>query len=344
MKAYQFTKWQKKAEIRDVPVPEPKAGEVLIKVGGSGACHSDLHVMEWPEGQLPWKLPFTLGHETAGWVEKLGAGATGFDKGDAVLVYGPWGCGHCKPCRLGRENYCDAAATLPSSGGGLGTDGGHAEFMIVPSTRLLVPLGDLEPAYAAPLADAALTPYHAITHVRDRLTPDSSVLVIGAGGLGHMAIELLHQTTGVRIIATDLSADKLEIAKSSGADEVILSGEKTAEQVRELTHGAGVQAVFDVVGADSTMQLGAASLKAEGVLTIIGLAMGTYGVNFFTVPYGATVRTTYWGTAPELMEIVELAQARKIKARVQKFPLDQVGEVYDKLAKGEIDGRAVIVP
>lgn len=108
------------AELRETQVPEPGPGEVLVKIGGAGACHSDLHLMDWPEGQMPWKLPFTLGHENAGWVEDVGAGVSSVRKGEAVLVYGSWGCGRCRPCRLGRENYCERAAELGTLGGGLG--------------------------------------------------------------------------------------------------------------------------------------------------------------------------------------------------------------------------------
>lgn len=143
------------AQIRDVPKPSPGPGQVLIKIGGAGVCHSDLHVMEEELGFVP---PFTLGHENAGWIAALGQGVTGFKEGDAVAVYGPWGCGHCHACQLSMENYCENWAQVDGFGGGLGLDGGMAEYMLVPSARLLVPLGDRSPAKAAPLSDAALTP------------------------------------------------------------------------------------------------------------------------------------------------------------------------------------------
>ena len=162
MKAFRLIQWGQPARLVEIPAPEPGPGQVLLRVAAAGACHSDLHLMEWPQGQLPWPLPFTLGHENAGRVEEVGPGAEGLRKGDGVLVYGPWGCGRCRPCRLGRENYCERAAEIGAAGGGLGRDGGMAEFMLVPSSRLLVPLGALDPAQAAPLTDAALTPYHAI--------------------------------------------------------------------------------------------------------------------------------------------------------------------------------------
>src|SRR5690606_30334705 len=152
-----------------IPVPEPGPGQVLIKVAGAGVCHSDLHVLE---GAFPFEGPFTLGHENAGWIDKLGAGVEGLKEGDPVLVYGPWGCGRCHSCQRSAENYCENHASIPTMGGGLGSDGGMAEFMLVPSARLLVPLGDLDPVKSAPLTDAALTPYHAIKAALPSLTPD----------------------------------------------------------------------------------------------------------------------------------------------------------------------------
>ncbi|HTC58346.1 MAG TPA: alcohol dehydrogenase catalytic domain-containing protein, partial [Candidatus Sulfotelmatobacter sp.] len=157
MRAFQFVELQKPAELREVPVPEPGPGEVLIKIGGAGACHSDLHILETPANTPGMPLPFTLGHENAGWVEKLGSGATGFAVGDPVIVYGPWGCGSCTNCRVGMENYCESP--VKTRAGGLGRDGGMANYMIVPSTRFLLPLGTLDPREAAPLTDAALTSY-----------------------------------------------------------------------------------------------------------------------------------------------------------------------------------------
>ena len=204
MKAYQLVEWRQPPELREVDVPEPGPGEVLIKVGGAGACHSDLHVMEWPAGFLPYELPFTLGHENAGWVEAVGPGVKRLDVGEAVAVYGPWGCGRCRPCRMTLETLCEHASEFRAAGGGLGRDGGMAEYMLVPDARLLVPLGDLDPRDAAPLSDAALTPYHAIKLALAKLVPGSSAVVIGVGGLGHMAVQLLRALSPARVIATDI--------------------------------------------------------------------------------------------------------------------------------------------
>ena len=139
MHALQLTAWKHEPELRDVADPEPGPGEVVVRIGGAGACHSDLHLMhDFEGGILPWGPPFTLGHENAGWIETLGAGVRGLEVGMPVAVYGPWGCGHCSRCRLGMENYCENAAAIGAAGGGLGLDGGMAARMLVPNARHLV--------------------------------------------------------------------------------------------------------------------------------------------------------------------------------------------------------------
>lgn len=343
MKALRLTTFGRPPELCEVAVPEPGPGQVLIKIGGAGACHSDLHLMDWPEGQLPWKLPYTLGHENAGWVERLGAGVTSVRKGDAVLVYGPWGCGSCRACRLSRENYCEHASEIVVFGGGLGLDGGMAEYMLVPSARLLIPIGDLDPVRAAPLADAALTPYHAIAKSRDRLYPGSTAVVIGVGGLGQMGVQLLKATTGARVVAVDTDPRKLETARMLGADIIVRADADAAVTIRKQT-GTGADLVLDMVGAEATLALAAKSLRPEGRLVIIGLALGTLPVSFFGLPYGAEVATSYWGTATELLDLVALARQGKINLDVETFPLDQATQAYDRLRRGEIRGRAVITP
>src|SRR5688500_10852548 len=155
MQSVRFVGVGRPAQIQEVPKASPGPGQVLIKIGGAGVCHSDLHVME---DDLGFEPPFTLGHENAGWVAELGEGVAGFKEGDAVAVYGPWGCGRCHSCQLSMENYCEHWAELGTFGGGLGSGGGLADCMLVPSARPRVQLGDLRPGKAAPLSDAALTP------------------------------------------------------------------------------------------------------------------------------------------------------------------------------------------
>ncbi|MEJ8653461.1 NAD(P)-dependent alcohol dehydrogenase [Streptomyces sp. MS1.AVA.3] len=343
MRAFQLVQAQKPPELREVPVPDPGPGQVLVKVGGAGACHSDLHLMEAPAERLP-KLPFTIGHENAGWVEKLGPGATGFASGDPVMVYGPWGCGTCASCRVGMENYCEISGGL--GGGGLaGPDGGMAPYMLVPATRFLIPLGALDPRDAAPLTDAGLTSYHAVKRSLHLLGPGSTAVVIGVGGLGQMAIQILRALSATAtVVAVDTAADKLETAKRMGADEVLLSGEEAVTRIKDMTGQQGAQLVLDMVGIDPTLRMAGQVARVLGHLTIVGLGGGALPVNFSNPPHECSVTSPYWGSLPELMEVITLAQQQKIKMLVEHFPLERANEAYRLLHDGKIQGRAVITP
>jgi alcohol dehydrogenase, propanol-preferring len=345
MRALRLVDWKHGPEFVDVGDPEPGPGEVRIRIGGAGACHSDLHLMyDFEGGLLPWGPPFTLGHENAGWIDALGPGASEVQVGDAVAVYGPWGCGSCHRCVRGLENYCVHQSELLAAGGGLGTDGGMAEYMVVPDARYLVPLGDLDPIDAAPLTDAALTPYHAIKRSLPLLVPGSTAVVIGAGGLGHMAVQILGALSPARIVAVDREPQALVLARDVGAQETVLMGADATEQVRQSTAGIGADLVLDFVGVDETLRFGAAVARSLGHLTLVGIGGGTLPLGFFTVPYELSVATTYWGSIPELFEVIALAQAGKIRARVQRFSLDDAPLAYEQMRAGELHGRAVVVP
>jgi alcohol dehydrogenase, propanol-preferring len=345
MKALQLTAWKSEPELRDVSVPEPGPGEVVVRIGGAGACHSDLHLMhDFVDGMLPWGPPFTLGHENAGWIEALGAGVAGLEVGEAVAVYGPWGCGRCHRCRSGIENYCERQAEIGAMGGGLGLDGGMAPYMLVPSARWLVPLGDLDPVAAAPLTDAGLTPYHAIKRSLPLLTPGSTAVIVGLGGLGHLAIQIVRELSPGSVIAVDQRKEALARAAELGADHTVVAGDGAVEQLRDLAHGRGVDVFVDLVGADETLALGAAVTRPLGHLTIVGLAGGTLPVSFFGIGYEVSVATTYWGTVPELIEVVALAKAGRIRAHVQTFTLEHAMDAYAAMRAGTLEGRAVIVP
>ncbi|MCB1026450.1 MAG: NAD(P)-dependent alcohol dehydrogenase [Microthrixaceae bacterium] len=346
MQALQLTQWQHPPELREVPDPEPGPGQLVIKVGGAGACHSDLHLMDdFVEGMVPFELPFTLGHETAGWVDALGDGVTGLEVGQGVAVYGPWGCGRCRRCRVGMENYCVHQPELGAAGGGLGLNGGMASRMLVPDARLVVPLGDLDPAEAAPLTDAALTPYHAILRSMPLLGAGSTAVVVGAGGgLGHMAVSILEALTPTTIIAVDRNESALSLATGRGAAHGVLMGDSAAAEIQSITGAVGATLVLDLVGNDATLALGAAVVGSLGHLTVVGIGGGSLPVGFFTVPYEASVATTYWGSVTELMDVIQLAQQGVIAAQVTRFPLSEGAEVYARLRDGKVRGRAVVVP
>ena len=343
MRAVRFAGVGRPAQITDVPKPSPGPGQILLKIGGAGVCHSDLHVMEEDFGFEP---PFTLGHENAGWVAELGAGVTGFKEGDAVAVYGPWGCGRCHACQRSMENYCENWAEIRGFGGGLGLDGGMADYMLVPAARLLVPLGDLSPAKAAPLSDAALTPYHAIIRALPQLNADSTVAVIGVGGLGHMAIQLLRVLAPVRIVAADVDDRKLEQAKELGAHDIVNNRDApaAAERIRQITGPRGAGLVLDCVGVQPTIDLGATLLGRNSVWTIVGLGGGRHDFHHGSTPYGCTVSIPYWGSRVELMEVIAMARNDRIHAETAEFPLEQAVTVYEKLKAGQITGRAVLTP
>ena len=343
MQAVRFVGVGRPPGIEDVPRPSPGPGQVVIKIGGAGVCHSDLHIMEEDLGFTP---PFTLGHENAGWVAALGQGVTAFKEGDPVAVYGPWGCGHCHACQLSMENYCENWAQMDGFGGGLGLDGGMAEYMLVPNARLLVPLGSLSPAKAAPLGDAALTPYHAIKRAMPHLHAGSTVVVLGIGGLGHMAIQLLRLLAPVRIVAADVDDARLEQAKTLGADDAVNNRdpEGAAEAIGKIAGPRGAALVLDCVGVQPTLDLGAKLLGRNSIWTIVGLGGGHHDFHHGSTPYGTSISIPYWGSRVELMEVIAMAQDGRIHAEITEFPLGKAADVYRKLKAGQVQGRAVLVP
>lgn len=331
-------------EVITAPRPEPGPGEVLVKVGAAGVCHSDLHIMEAPAGAFP--LPMTLGHENAGWVDALGPGVTAWTKGDAVAVYGILGCGTCLACLRGRDNEC---RTVPVGGIGISRDGGMAEYVSVPARQLL-PLDGLDVAQAAPLTDAALTPYHAIALAREVLRPGTTCVVIGVGGLGHMAIQILAATTAVRVIAVDTSPDALELANRTGAHHTVRSDARAAAAIRELVGPGpgGAEAVFDFVAVDQTLALAASVVSTGGRLLLVGLGGGRLGirpgVGNIGIPMETRVVVPFWGTRAELAEVLALARAGRIRAHVETFSLTDAPAAYEKMRAGRLRGRAVITP
>lgn len=346
MRALQVTKWHSDPELVEVDQPSPGPGQVVVKVGGAGACHSDLHILGELGDLAPWPLPFTLGHENAGWVHEVGAGVTSVHPGDAVAVYGAWGCGTCSRCQVGVDNYCEnpMGAPVPGGGCGLGTDGGMAEYLLIPDARHLVPLPPgLTPAEAAPLTDAGLTPYHAIRRSWPKLDPTSTAVVIGIGGLGHMAVQILKATSAARVIAVDTRKEALELALTLGADEAI-DGTDAATEIRRVTGGRGADLVLDCVGADATMAAAAAMARTLGDVTVIGIAGGTLGFNFFAVPYEVSFQSVYWGSRPELIEVLDLAARGRLRPVTTTYSMDRAAEAYRDLAAGQVTGRAVIVP
>ncbi|MGO3885476.1 MAG: NAD(P)-dependent alcohol dehydrogenase, partial [Mycetocola sp.] len=334
-------------EIQDVPVPDIAPDEVLIKVAAAGLCHSDLHILEMDE---TW--PFfgnTIGHEAAGHVAALGSDVTGLNEGDAVLVSVVWFCGHCRNCIEGRTNVCqvNGSRTLFPQTPGIGPDGGMAEYMKVKAIHV-DRIGDLDPISAAPLADAATTPMRAINSARHLLTPNSTVVLIAVGGLGHLGLQILKATTGARIIALDTDDSKLEIARKHGADIVLRSDGAAAEAILEATNGAGADVVFDFVGVQPTVTLARSVVAAGGAIRLVGLGGGSFEFAADTsaevLPWGVDVQRSYGGTHQDQLEVIALAQQGKLSVETVRYDLNDFHTAFDDLHHGRVPGRAVLVP
>jgi propanol-preferring alcohol dehydrogenase len=273
-------------------------------------------------------------------VDAIGPGVTGVREGQAQAVYFPWGCGHCGRCAHGSENICESQFTGP----GAGAPGGMADYILVDDVRHLVPLGELDPVAVAPLMCAGLTTYHAIRDSLARLTPGTAIVLIGIGGLGHIAIQILRSLSAARIIAVDNHPDKLRHALELGAHDAVMSDPEAAAKIRDITNGLGAAVVLDMVGTDGTLALGVKILARRGDLKIIGVAGGTLPVRFHEMPRDASVSVPYAGTLPELYEVLELAKSGLIKPDIEQVTFANVLDAYERLEHGRLRGRAVLVP
>ncbi len=337
MTAFRMIEWERPPEYQDIPVPDPGPGDVRVRMAGVGLCHTDIHFLHARPGAFPYDPPFTLGHENGGWVDDVGAGVTDLDAGTAVLVgLGPK-CWRCFNCLSGRDNIC----TNRASGRGWGQDGGLAEYLVVPR-RELVPLTTLDPRVVGPLADAGVTPYHAVRKVAPKLSAPSTAILIGAGGLGGYAIQYLKLFSVARVIAVDTAPHRLVRARELGADEIVESSDDVSEVLRELTGGRGADVVFDFVGIDTTMQTALAQATPGGSVAIVGAGGGTVGVGWGSLPPLCEVFIPFGGTTADLHAVVALAEAGKLQMDVQLFPFAEAAEAYARVESGDLTGRAVV--
>ncbi|RDI55532.1 NAD(P)-dependent alcohol dehydrogenase [Nocardia mexicana] len=346
MRALQYT-GPETVEVREVPVPEIGPSDLLLRVGAAGVCHSDLTLVNFPM-QLR-EEPLTLGHEFAGTIEAVGAEVSGRQVGERGVVYLFWTCGTCRECASGNQNVCVAAgrAAYPPCPG-LGPDGGMAEYVRIPADSF-VPIGDLDFLQAAPVADAALTPYHAIRGAREQLRPGATAVAIGIGGLGHVAVQILRAVSGARVIAVDVAEDKLELAAACGADLGLIAGAETAAEILDRTGGRGAEAVFDFVGIDATAKLAVETVAPNGAYRMVGIGGGAPELTAGPAggpgwPWGATVRKSLGGTKSDLIESLALAQAGRLRIEVERYSLAEGPEAFARLDKGQVRGRAVLVP
>ena len=338
MRVARLHKVGKPLQIDDVPIPEVSGDEVLIRIAGAGVCHTDVHIRS---GEFPLppttQWPLALGHENTGHVEAIGPEVSGIAKVDAVMVCGALGCGRCRHCRSGHEPVCDISLWIAG--------GGYAEYMLLPASRLAARLDGIDPVEAAPLADAGLTPYRAIKRALPHIYPGGTAVLIGIGGLGHLAIQILRALApGTQILAVDVNDDRLALALKLGADRAIDGRGDAIGEITELTSGEGASAVFDLVGTEATLRTATAAVARRGILVQVGIGGGTVPLSFFSVRPEAMITSSFWGSYTELQELLALAARGRVQAEVTRRPLEDVNEVLDMLERGEVSGRVVLVP
>ena len=267
MKAVRLHEYGERPAVEEVAEPEiTDPLDVIVRIGGAGLCRTDLHIIEgqWKE-KSGVELPYTLGHENAGWVQEVGSAVTNVAEGDAVIVHPLITCGLCRACRAGDDMHCEANL-FP----GISTNGGFAELLKT-NVRAVVKLPDgVEPKDVAAHADAGLTAYHAVKKAERLLYPGTTAVVIGAGGLGHIGIQSLKVLTAARVIVVDRSEGSLELARECGADEVVLADGGEVEAIRECTNGLGAEAVIDFVGEGGALEDSIAMLREGGTHYVIG--------------------------------------------------------------------------
>jgi propanol-preferring alcohol dehydrogenase len=343
MSAYRLLDWQQPG-FADVSEPAPGPGEVRVRVGGVGLCHSDVLFLESPAGVLPYDVPFTLGHEIAGWVDVLGDDVDGLSVGDAVAVACMSPCGACRYCRRGADNYC----VDNWRGRGFGRDGGLAAYVVVRQGEV-VPLGELDPRVAAPLTDAGATSYHAVQRVRPTLksaagTGDATAVVIGVGGLGAYAVQWLRLQTTARIVAVEARQERLAAATAMGAHEVLLAGDGLSRRLREAVGPNGADAVLDFVGTDQTLNAAIRNAATLGSVAVVGQGFGTAQVRWGQLAHDCDVFIPQGATIAELHEVVALARTGDVTIEVEQFAFEQVPDAYERLRAGTLGGRAVVLP
>jgi len=344
VKAARLHEFHQPLVLEEVPDPEVTAPfDVIVRIGAAGLCRTDLHVWEGQfdaaQKEAGLTLPYSPGHENAGWVAAVGDAVTNVVVGDKVILHPLITCGLCQACRDGDDVHCDLSV-FP----GLFAPGGFAEYL-KSGARSVIKIDDnLEPADVAPLADAGLTAYHAIKKALPLLHPGTTCVVIGAGGLGHIGIQCLRAMSATRIVVLDANPAALALAAGWGADETVLVDGDQVAKVKELTHGRGAEVVLDFVGESGAEKWGVELLRRKGYYFVIG-----YG-GTLEVPTMQIILTeinfigNLVGSYNDLVELMDLAAQGKVALTTASYPLDDINRAIEDLNTGKLRGRGILVP
>jgi len=350
MKSARITGPNEPLAVSESETPKPQENQVLVKVKSVGVCHSDLHLWEGGydlgDGQFMKvtdrgvKYPVTPGHEIVGTVEDIGNGVSGISKGDEVLVF-PWiGCGECPACKVGNENLCDTPKSM-----GVFQDGGYSDYTLIPDSKYLAKLDGVDPDSATSLACSGLTAYTAIK--KSNQNSPEFLVVIGAGGLGLMGVQIAKAITDAKIICVDLDDKKLETAKSMGADYTINSKDpETTQKILSICNDKGADSVVDFVNAPPTAKLAFSILRKRGNLVLVGLFGGSIELSLVTIPLKSLlIQGAYTGNYNDMVELLDLARKGTINPVISKrYSLDEANTALNDLKDRKIIGRAVINP
>ncbi|MGH8980523.1 MAG: NAD(P)-dependent alcohol dehydrogenase [Acidimicrobiales bacterium] len=339
MRAALLSKYHEPLELTELPTPEPvRATDVVVKVAGAGVCATDLHAIEgWME-DAGMQLPRVLGHENAGWVEAVGSGVSTVKAGDPVVVYPARSCGLCLACRRGDDMMCATGQFT-----GLSVDGGFAEYLLTTERSLVKLAPGVDPADVAPHADAGITAYHAVRKICHLARPGSVAVVIGIGGVGHIGLQLLVALGSSTVVAVDADERARTLAGKLGADHVVEAGE-AVQAARDLSGGRGADVVIDFVGTDSTHADSIAALRRGGTYSVVGYGGTVRAPSASLVNNEHAVIANLVGSWPDLYELLELHAAGKVVLHTQRHRFEEVNDVLEALRRGEVFGRAVLVP
>jgi NAD+-dependent secondary alcohol dehydrogenase Adh1 len=339
VKAAVLNDYNQALELEDRPEPEITApNQVRVKIEAAGVCSTDLHAIDGQMGPAGMDVPRVLGHENGGRVDAVGDMVTTVKVGDPVLIYPPHSCGVCVNCRRGKDMHCDHHEFT-----GLTLDGGFTEYIVV-GEREIVPLPPgMEPVDVAPHSDAGITAYHALKKLVPVMLPGTTTVVLGAGGVGHVGMQLVRELGSSSVVVVDPHPARRKLAEELGADEA-LDAEGVVDAVRDLTGGRGADLVLDFVGTDQTHADGLGMLAKQGTFTLIGFG-GTITIpSVALVSQEQAVTANLVGSWTDLWEVLQLHAAGRITLKTETHPLDQVNEVLGRLREGDITGRAVLLP